>query len=152
MAVKLNYLNPIGKKLSWGADNGVIVGVLKDFHFYSMHTAIDPMVIRLGENRRYGTVLVRAEAAKTKEALASLEKLSKDINPKTPFTYQIADEEYARLYSNEQLVSRLADGIAMIEPSEVITNRVSNDVEILFRRINFMQGQERTYKTCDDNN
>jgi ABC-type antimicrobial peptide transport system permease subunit len=114
MAVKLNYQNPIGKKLSWGADNGVIVGVLKDFHFYSMHRAIDPMVIRLDEKRNYGSVLIRVEAAKTKNALATLEKLHKDINPKTPFTYQFADEEYAILYNNEQLVSKLANCFAAI--------------------------------------
>ena len=114
MAVKLNYQNPIGKKLSWGADKGMIVGVLKDFQFYSMHRAIDPMVIRLDEKKKYGTVLVRAEAAKTKDALAALEKLNKDINPKTPFTYQFADEAYAILYNNEQLASKLADCFAMI--------------------------------------
>lgn len=114
MTVKLNDPNPIGKKLSWGTNKGIIVGVLKDFHFYSMHRAIDPMVIRLDEKRKYGTILVRAEAAKTKDALAALEKLNKDINPKTPFTYQFADQEYAILYNNEQLVSRLADCFAMI--------------------------------------
>jgi putative ABC transport system permease protein len=114
MATKLNYQNPIGKQLSWGNNKGVIVGVLKDFHFYSMHTAIDPMVIRLDEKRKYGTALIRVEAARTKDALAALEKLNKDINPKTPFSYQFADEAYATLYKNEQLVSKLADCFAII--------------------------------------
>ena len=78
MAAKMGYQNPIGKKLSWGNEEGMIIGVLKDFHFYSMHRAIDPMVIRLNEKQKYGTVLVRIEAGKTKDALAGLEKLSKD--------------------------------------------------------------------------
>jgi ABC-type antimicrobial peptide transport system permease subunit len=114
MAAKLNYQNPVGKQLSWGKDKGIIIGVLKDFHFYSMHTAIDPMVIRLDEKRKYGTVLIRVEAAKTKDALAALEKLNKDINPKTPFSYQFADEAYSTLYKNEQLVSKLSDCFAII--------------------------------------
>ncbi len=114
MAKMMNFQDPVGKKLSWGSDEGVIIGVLKDFHFYSMHRAIDPMVIRLDEKRKYGTILVRVDAAKTKSALSALEKLYKDINPKTPFTYQFADEEYAKLYNNEQLVSRLADCFAVI--------------------------------------
>jgi putative ABC transport system permease protein len=114
MVTMMGYQNPIGKKLSWGDEEGMIIGVLNDFHFYSMHRAIDPMVIRLDEKQKYGTVLVRVEAGKTKEALAALKKISKDINPKIPFTYQFADEQYARLYNNEQLMSRLANCFAII--------------------------------------
>ena len=114
MAARMGYHNPIGKKLSWGSEEGMIIGVLRDFHFYSMHTSIDPMVIRLNEKQKYGTILVRVEAGKAKEALSALENLSNEINPKTPFTYQFADEQYARLYNNEQLVSRLASWFACI--------------------------------------
>lgn len=114
MAAKLGDRNVIGKKLTWGRDEGVIIGVLKDFHFYSMHRAIDPMVIRLNENRKYGTVLVRVEANRTKDALTALEKLNKQVNPKNPFTYQFADEQYATLYKSEQLTSRLANCFAII--------------------------------------
>jgi ABC-type antimicrobial peptide transport system permease subunit len=114
MVAKMGYQNPLGKRLSWGNEEGVIIGVLKDFHFYSMHTAIDPMVIRLNEKQKYGTILVRIEAGKTKDALAALEKVSKEVDPKIPFTYQFADEQYAKLYNNEQLMSRLANCFAII--------------------------------------
>jgi putative ABC transport system permease protein len=114
MVAKTGYQNPIGRKLSWGNEEGMIIGVLEDFHFYSMHNAIDPMVIRLNEKQKFGTILVRVESGKTKEALASLKKISKDINPQVPFTYQFADEQYARLYNNEQLMSKLANCFAII--------------------------------------
>lgn len=114
MVAKMVVQNPLGSKLSWGSVNGTIVGVLKDFHFYSMHKAIDPMVLRLNENQEFGTVLVRIEAGKTKEALAALETLTKKVNPKFPFTYQFADEQYAKLYRSEQVVSRLANCFAII--------------------------------------
>jgi hypothetical protein len=114
MVKKMGYQNPIGKKLSWESEEGTIIGVLYDFHFYSMHKAIDPMVIRLNEKQKYWTALVRIEAGKTKDALAALQKISKEINPKIPFTYDFADEQYAKLYSNEQLMSRLANCFAVI--------------------------------------
>jgi hypothetical protein len=114
MAAKMGYRNPVGKPLSWGSTKGVVIGVLKDFHFYSMHQAIDPMVIRLNDKQKFGTILVRIEGSNTKEALAALEKLSKEINPKFPFAYQFADEQYSKLYSNEQLVSKLANYFAFI--------------------------------------
>jgi putative ABC transport system permease protein len=114
MVAKMGYKDPLGKRMSWGSEEGTIIGVLKDFHFYSMHKAIDPMVIRLNEKQKYGTVLVRLEAGRTKSALAALEKVSKELNPKIPFTYLFADEQYARLYNNEQLMSRLANCFAII--------------------------------------
>jgi predicted permease len=114
MVKKMGYENPVGKKLSWESEEGTIIGVLYDFHFYSMHKAIDPMVIRLNEKQKYWTALVRIEAGKTKDALAALQKISKEINPKTPFVYDFADEQYAKLYSNEQLISRLANCFAVI--------------------------------------
>ena len=72
------------------------------------------MVIRLNEKQKYWTALVRIEAGKTKEALAALQKINKEISPKTPFAYDFADEQYAKLYSNEQLMSRLANCFAAI--------------------------------------
>ena len=73
-----------------------------------MHQAIDPLIIRLDEKWSWGTILVRLEGSKTKQALGSLEKLCKELNPKFPFTYSFSDEEYARLYKSEQVVSKLS--------------------------------------------
>jgi ABC-type antimicrobial peptide transport system permease subunit len=52
---------------------------------------------------------VRTEPGKTKEALASLEKICKSLNPKFPFTYKFSDEEYQKLYKSEQVVNQLSD-------------------------------------------
>ena len=58
--------------------------------------------------------LVRTEPGKTKEALASLEKVCKELNPKFPFTYKFSDEEYQKLYKSEQVVSQLANYFAFL--------------------------------------
>ena len=114
-ALKLfNYKNPIGMPLTFWQKKGTIVGVIKDFHFTSLHTAIKPMVIRLGEKFDYGFALVRIETGKTKEALANLEKICKELNPKFPFTYQFSDQEYEKLYKSEQVVSKLANVFAVL--------------------------------------
>ena len=41
-------------------------------------------------------------------------KISKTLNPKFPFTYQFSDQEYAKLYRNEQVVSKLANYFAFL--------------------------------------
>ncbi|RRB11907.1 FtsX-like permease family protein [Larkinella knui] len=111
---KIGYKNPIGQPMWWGNRQGKIIGVLKDFHFTSMHQAIEPLIVRLDENTKWGSILVRTEAGKTKEALASLEKICKELNPNFPFTYQFSDQEYAKLYNSEQVVSQLANAFAFL--------------------------------------
>jgi putative ABC transport system permease protein len=111
---KIGYKDPIGKQLWWGNHEGKIIGVLKDFHFASMHQAIDPLIVRLDENRQWATVLVRTEAGKNKEALAGLEKVYKAINPKFPFTYKFSDQEFDKLYRSEQVVNKLANYFAFL--------------------------------------
>ncbi|WP_221622329.1 ABC transporter permease [Larkinella rosea] len=111
---KIGYQHPIGQPLWWGGRQGTIIGIVKDFHFNSMHEAIQPLVIRLDEKKPYGTILVRTEAGKTREALAGLEKISKELNPNFPFTYQFSDQEYAKLYKSEQVVSQLANSFAVL--------------------------------------
>ena len=71
-------------------------------------------MLRLGENFDGGIALVKTEPGKTKEALASLEKVYKELNPKVPFTYKFSDEEYQKLYKSEQLVSQLANYFAFL--------------------------------------
>jgi putative ABC transport system permease protein len=111
---KIGYKQPIGKALWWGNHDGQIIGVLKDFHFASMHQAIEPLIIRLHESRQSGTMLVRLQAGKTKEGLADLQRLCAEINPNFPFTYQFSDEEFTKLYKSEQTVSKLSNYFAFM--------------------------------------
>ncbi|MEP7108291.1 MAG: ABC transporter permease [Ferruginibacter sp.] len=110
----LNYKDPIGKRLTFWGQKGTIVGVLKDFHFASLHEAIRPLVIRMGENLSYGNILVRTKPGKIKEALAGIERICKQLNPKFPVTYYFSDEEYQKLYRSEQVVSKLSGYFAFL--------------------------------------
>jgi len=110
----IGYKNPLGKSLTLWGMKGTIIGVVKDFHFNSLHTAINPLMLRLGENFDGGIALVKTEPGKTKAALASLEKVYKELNPKVPFTYKFSDEEYQKLYKSEQVVSQFANYFAFL--------------------------------------
>jgi len=106
---KTGYKEAIGKPLSlWGV-KGHIIGVVKDFHFSSLHEPISPLIIKLGEHDDWGYALVRTDPGKTKQALKSLETICKTLNPQFIFEYQFADEDYQSLYKREQLIDKLAD-------------------------------------------
>lgn len=114
-AVKVMGLKePIGREVNWGKTKVRIVGVLKDFHFQSLHTAIRPLIAYLGAREPQGSVVIRIQAGKTPETLAAMERICKRINPAVPFTYAFTDQEYARQYQSEQVVGKLAGYFAFL--------------------------------------
>jgi len=111
---KIGYKNPVGMPIWWGNREGKIVGVLKDFHFNTMYAAIEPLFIRLDDNLKFGNIIVRIQAGKTKEAVTGLGKICKELNPDFTFNYQFSDQEYAKLYNSEQIVSKLSNYFAVL--------------------------------------
>jgi ABC-type antimicrobial peptide transport system permease subunit len=111
---RMGYANPIGQPLTLFERKGKIIGILKDFHINSLHEPILPLIFWFGKKENFGSLLIRTEPGKTKEALASLETLTKQINPAFPFTYSFSDEEYQSLYKSEQIVGKLANAFALL--------------------------------------
>ncbi len=114
---QMGYKDPIGKPMSNGGPQGHIVGVVKDFHFRSLHDPIQPLMLAMGKNNWFSTILIRTDAGKAKVALEGLSKLCKELNPAFPFTYKFSDEEYAKLYKSDEVIGRLSiifAGLAII--------------------------------------
>jgi putative ABC transport system permease protein len=111
---RIGYTDPIGKSFTMWGNKGKIIGIVKDFHFNSLHEQIKPLVLQYGEKWDSGTILVKTMPGKTKEALASLETLAKQLNPNFQFTYTFSDDEYNKLYNNEQIVRKLSDSFAFL--------------------------------------
>lgn len=105
---QMGMKDPIGKWVSAWKKKGHIIAVLKDFHTHSLHEPIKPLLIDVKEYEYFGVIIVRTQAGKTRQALASLEKVYNNINPNYPFVYQFVDQEYQRLYNSELIMSRLS--------------------------------------------
>ena len=103
----MKFKEPVGHPIKFWGHNGKVIGVLKDFHFQSLHTPVLPLILRM-DTDVWGVALVRIEGAQTKEALAGLEKICKQLNPKFPFNYQFSDDEYQKLYTSEMVVGKLS--------------------------------------------
>ncbi len=114
-AVKeMGMKNPIGKWVQAWKKRGHIIGVLKDYHTQSLHEPMKPILLDVKEGEYFGVIIVRTEPGKTKEALESLAKVYKEINPNYPFSYQFVDQEYQKLYSSEFIVSTLSIVFAVV--------------------------------------
>ncbi len=100
--------NPVGKTIKlWQKYDLEIIGVVKDFHFQSLHEVVNPLFFRLSPRNTY-TAMIRLEAGKEKTSLDELKTLYGNFNPGFAFEYQFQDQEYAQLYAAEQRVASLA--------------------------------------------
>ena len=117
-AKKIGYKDPVGKELTMWGDKGMIVGLMKDYHHNSLHVPIEPIILRLHKKSwggtYWGNIIIRTEKGKTKQAIASMEKLSKQFNPGYPFKYYFTDDEIANRYKAEYTVSKLSRYFAFL--------------------------------------
>jgi len=90
----------VGKALSFTQRNGTIVGVVKDFNFKPVQTAIEPLILRY--NKDGGFIVVRTLPGKTTETITALSKISRQLNPGYPFQFNFVDQDMANLYKGEQ--------------------------------------------------
>jgi len=104
----------LGKSLQMWDRKGKIVGVIKNFHFTSLHDPIQPLMLIAAENDAWGNILVRIKPGQDREAIASLQKVYRQLNPAFSFTYQFADLEYQKLYKSEEIIGTLSQYFAFL--------------------------------------
>ncbi|GAB5523462.1 MAG: ABC transporter permease [Roseivirga sp.] len=95
----------IGMRAYMNGRNGVVRGVVKDFHFASMREKIQPMSFL--PERDFNNVLVRISGQNIESTLSKVQERWRKLAPEVPFEYQFMDEEYDNLYNTEQRLSRL---------------------------------------------
>jgi putative ABC transport system permease protein len=102
-AVKMMESTPeeiLTKDFQYGGVRGRVIGVVKDFHFESLHEPIVPVVFH--PSQFYGRLQVKIAGNKMQEGLKHIEKVWKDFIPHRPFEYTFLSEQYAQLYNAEQ--------------------------------------------------
>lgn len=110
----MNMKDPIGKRIRlWDEYDLEIIGVVKDFHYQSLHEAVNPLFFRLSPRNTW-TIMVRLEAGKEKETLDRLRDFYAKYNPGFTLDYHFQDQEYAKQYESEQRVATLSGYFASI--------------------------------------
>ena len=106
----------IGKKMFLGNERpGIVAGVVKDFHFESLHTPIKPFVLFPEAWKRQ--LLVKVSGAHLQQTISYLESKWKTLVPYRPFEFHFLDEDYNKLYSSEirlGTIMNLFAGIAIV--------------------------------------
>ncbi len=98
----------VGQPFAYGDNrlNRKIIGVVKDFHFESLHQPIVPLVLYISPDW-LRNVSVRLSGRNVREAIAHAERVWKQFRPEEPFQYQFLDEQFATLYQEEETRGQL---------------------------------------------
>jgi putative ABC transport system permease protein len=110
---KMALQKPIGETIRFRGDTGIIIGVVKDFHFESLQKEIRPTVIKYNAEAPE-FVYARVEQRKAQQLINFTEKFWKQIEPALPLEYAFLDDELARQYDKETRASHLFDAFAVI--------------------------------------
>jgi len=102
-----NIENPIGRRATVKLGrtvSGTVIGVVKDFHFRSLHEPIQPLAMVYGIKKGWGInyVSIRLGAQDVAGTIQYIKETWESVNPGLPFDYTFLDEEYSSLYAAEQ--------------------------------------------------
>ncbi|NNE71450.1 MAG: FtsX-like permease family protein, partial [Rhodothermales bacterium] len=105
--------NPIGQQITFWEVPGTIVGVMEDFHMGSMYFPIRPVIFRHRPDTG-GSMYVRVEGGKTRQALEGLERLYAQFNPEYLLNIRFMDDEFDESYRNETVLGTLSNIFALV--------------------------------------
>jgi ABC-type antimicrobial peptide transport system permease subunit len=103
----------VGQRFIFNNDTGRIIGVVKDFHYSSLHNKIAPLIIRNTPGRQFG-FLIKAAPGAILKALALTKTEWKKLVPTQPFAYSFMDEVFDTLYRTDKKTSALVTFFAII--------------------------------------
>ena len=96
----------VGKRFYQRGDTGLIVGVVKDFHFHSLHEEIKPLTMQVSPGfYTFYTLTVSSDNIHT--TIKELEKKWATIAPGLPLIYFFADDTFNAQYAADDRFGKL---------------------------------------------
>lgn len=103
----------VGKRLEWKMwtekdtlKKGTVIGVVKDFHYNSMHQNVETTVLQIYPNS-YWKLVLRLQSGDLPETIAAIEQKWDEFDTGYPLDYQFVDAGFKAMYEQEQKLSRL---------------------------------------------
>ncbi len=108
----MNYLgltpeNAIGSKISMLPKEAFIRGVVKDFHFESLHKSVGAYAFHNFKSEYKEFLLVKIAGGNLSDAIANIEDEFRSVLPDMPFDYTFIDRNIETLYQQEERTARI---------------------------------------------
>jgi len=99
-----NNENAIGRDLQYGNVTGKIIGVVKDFHFESLHQKIIPLLFALPsvKNSFFNKISIKIDGRDPQAGIRAVQDAWHKYLPESPFEFTFLDDKFGQLYNSEQ--------------------------------------------------
>jgi ABC-type antimicrobial peptide transport system permease subunit len=119
MAKQLGEKNPVGARLpvNDGEPPLEVIGVVKDFHFQSLHSTISPLTLSIQPSWPMYYVLVKVSPDNLPATLETIKGAWEEVAPNTAFNASFLNENDDRQYKGEERLSKIfitAAGLAIL--------------------------------------
>ena len=107
---------PVGKQVKDFGER-TIIGMVKNFHFQSLESPVEPAMLKLGSNDDIHNILVRLRPENIAESIDKISEIWQEIAADTPFQYSFLDEDMNNLYQSEErwsTILKYASGLSML--------------------------------------
>jgi putative ABC transport system permease protein len=102
--------NPIGKRCQIDGHDGIVIGIIEDFHFKPLYNEVEPLALRHlyqgGVAGGAGRISLKISSDSIPETLNYLENTWKRFSSYFPFSYSFLDDTVDRIYRTEIRLSR----------------------------------------------
>lgn len=103
--------NPLGQDFALYGQWGVIVGIIKDTYFKTLHEKIQPQVFHLYKDimreSNHSIMFLKIVGSDIPGITSQVEEIWKNHNPGIPFQYHFLDEQYDKLYKSDMRLAQL---------------------------------------------
>jgi putative ABC transport system permease protein len=110
--------NPLGKRCQVDGHEGVVIGIIEDFHFKPLYNEVEPLALRhiYGEGivGGAGNISLKISSYDIQGTLDYLEDTWEKFSSYFPFQYAFLDETIERIYRTEIRLSRSLTSFTII--------------------------------------
>lgn len=103
----------VGERFRFQGRDGTIIGVMKNFHFQSVSSAIEPLAIHINPDNLQ-IMLIRFAAGDLTASTKYLEDTWRQIVPNYPLEFTFLDERVDQMYRTEERIGTLLKYFAIL--------------------------------------
>ncbi|CAN5222636.1 ABC transporter permease [soil metagenome] len=116
-AVKnLQLKRGVGEEIIWNRDGkdirGKVIGVVKDFHFQSLHQPVRPLLFRVSSNFNYVVLKVRTDNFSA--TIKSVEETWKTFDDQFAFEFSFLKDQLNQQYVDERNMGNVLAGFSLL--------------------------------------
>ncbi len=111
----LGFENAVGETLNWNERPYTIVGVIKDMIIESPYEPVRPSLWHIDRYNNINLVILKLNPdISAHQAIEKIKVMFNKYSPASPFSHEFVDQEYARKFSDEERIGKLASFFALL--------------------------------------